>query len=83
MRIKTSVSLDDKLVAKADETAKEMGINRSRFIEIALEHEFNMLDAEKSVSVLSSINADEVFKMCNKFASIVSEMQEATKEMEV
>jgi metal-responsive CopG/Arc/MetJ family transcriptional regulator len=41
--MKTTVVLDDSLVEKIDQAAKNLGINRSIFIRFALKHELEKL----------------------------------------
>jgi predicted transcriptional regulator len=51
--MKTAVSLDDELLVRADHTAREMGISRSRLFSLALE---NYLRQRRNKEILDQLN---------------------------
>ena len=51
--MKTAISLEDELLLKADRTAREMGVSRSRLFSIALEA---YLRKRRNQEILSQLN---------------------------
>ena len=51
--MKTAISLDDKLLEEADETAKQIGVSRSRLFSLAMEE---YLRQHRNRQILESLN---------------------------
>jgi metal-responsive CopG/Arc/MetJ family transcriptional regulator len=56
--MKTAISLDDDLVKEADQTARTLGLSRSRLFSIALEDYLRRRRQEKMVEQLNQTYSD-------------------------
>ncbi len=56
--MKTAISVDDALMAKADRTAKEMGVSRSKLFSLALRDYLHHRDASELTRQLNQVYDD-------------------------
>jgi len=57
--MKTAISLDDKLLQEADETARQMGLSRSRLFSVALQEYLIQRRQKQVLERLNEAYADE------------------------
>lgn len=74
MVVKTSVSIEENLLKRIDEHCEKLGVKRSTFIQQAVEHEFNMLDAEKAVAFFNNKNADDIYTSLTTLKNVMEDM---------
>jgi metal-responsive CopG/Arc/MetJ family transcriptional regulator len=56
--MKTAVSLDDKLLQQADETARRMGVSRSRLFALAIADFLRQREEESMLRSLNEVYSD-------------------------
>jgi len=78
--MKTAISVDDRLLSEADQTAREMGLSRSRLIAVALEAYLRRRRQEDTVARLNEVygeadpaEARTVKRMKSKFRATIRE----------
>jgi metal-responsive CopG/Arc/MetJ family transcriptional regulator len=79
--MKTAISLEDELLLRADRTAREMGISRSRLFSVALEAYLRKRRNQEILDQLNKVYADEpspeerrtVAAMKRRFGSTIRE----------
>jgi metal-responsive CopG/Arc/MetJ family transcriptional regulator len=57
--MKTAISLEDELLMKADRTARQMGISRSRLLSLALESYLRQRRNKETLDQLNRVYAGE------------------------
>jgi metal-responsive CopG/Arc/MetJ family transcriptional regulator len=78
--MKTAISLDDGLLKQADETARLMGLSRSRLFSVALEDFLRRRHQEQMIEQLNQVYSDDkpneartVKRMKDKFRATVKD----------
>lgn len=57
--MKTAISLDGNLLQQADQTARAMGLSRSRLFSVALEAYLRSREQEKMIEQLNQVYSDQ------------------------
>ncbi|WP_308567857.1 hypothetical protein [uncultured Eubacterium sp.] len=63
--MKVSLFLPDEMYNRVRLECEKQNLKTSQFIQIALEHEFNTIDAESSIKEMMGVEPDELYNALN------------------
>lgn len=58
--MKVSIYFHDDMYNRICDEASKQNMNVSKFVQLAVEHEFNTIDGEKAIDELFSVNSEEI-----------------------
>ncbi len=79
--MKVSLFLPDEMYNRVRIECEKQNLKTSQFIQIALEHEFNTIDAEDAIKEMMGVEPDEIYAALNGL-SVLNEKLKYLKDVQ-